>query len=480
MQNKELIDGLNSSIKSRVEELTAVQAKGAEAIKKLNEARESGDAGRVSEASTEFETIGAEIKSLQEEIDTVNNQKSLFKTYEIDEDGNEKSADADNTTKMRDLFDSLKNEAKFNQTTRSIGEEFANVLKYRNIASWGDLRDNNGGVKLTALLGKDPGASDLVSGTKSTKSLYANNGAVLLDGSSVDVPGYMGFNCGLVIDPAVTCLIEPPKDDFEECLTQATIAGNRLRFTREVSRNDAAASVLETVYNPYPNFLQDGTKPEGMFTLENVEVTLSKIAEFVTASDEVLEDCPSVAALIDNFLISGINKEKRRQLIAGDASGGSMRGILNQSGLLTRTHQDTLNGGKADDNFYDTFRRALTDLWYQSANTDNVCVIMNPRDAEIIDLTKDDIGHYLFNDADCFNRMLRCLKIRYSVDMPAGTAVMGEFANNWVFYTRRALDIRMGYTGDQFITNTNTILGEMRGMAVVRCPRKIIKISGLA
>jgi hypothetical protein len=57
---------------------------------------------------------------------------------------------------------------------------------------------------------------------------------------------------------------------------------------------------------------------------------------------------------------------------------------------------------------------------------------------------------------------------------------MGDFSNNWVFYTRKALDIRMGYTGDQFITNTNTILAEMRGLALLRCPRKVLKITGLA
>jgi HK97 family phage major capsid protein len=273
--------------------------------------------------------------------------------------------------------------------------------------------------------------------------------------------------------------LSPPADDFEECITQATLNGNRLRFTREVARDENAASVLETVYNPYPTLHQDGTKPEGSFTLATVTVNDSKIAEFVTASDEVLEDCSFVASLIDQFLIDDINKEKRRQLINGTGLNGQMLGILNQPDLLVRTHQDVGDGGAVDDNYYDTFRRGLTDLWLQSASTDNVCIIMHPRDGEAIDLTKDEFGRYLFNDSDCFNRMLRCLKIRYSVDVPQGTAIMGNFSNNWVFFLRKALEIRMGYTGDQFITNTNTILGEMRGLAIVRCPRKILKISGL-
>jgi hypothetical protein len=157
-----------------------------------------------------------------------------------------------------------------------------------------------------------------------------------------------------------------------------------------------------------------------------------------------------------------------------------MLGILNQPNLLSRTHRDAGDGGELTDNIYDTFRRAMTDLWFQAAPVDSLCVIMNPRDGEIIDLTKDDMGRYLFNDSDCFNRNLRCLRIRYSTDVPEGTAIMGNFSGNWQFYLRKALSISVGLTGDQFIQNAQTILAEMRGLALVRCPRKIIKIDGLA
>jgi low affinity Fe/Cu permease len=57
---------------------------------------------------------------------------------------------------------------------------------------------------------------------------------------------------------------------------------------------------------------------------------------------------------------------------------------------------------------------------------------------------------------------------------------MGNFSGNWQFYLRKALSISVGLTGDQFIQNAQTILAEMRGLALVRCPRKIIKIDGLA
>jgi hypothetical protein len=481
MNKTEVVDGLKSARKESVEELQALQAQGAQAIKSLDEARESKDEGKVSEASEGFERVGEAIKSAQAKIEGIDEQIGWFREYQVEEDGTDVTDKR--LQEMKSLFEELKGQVNTGApaSKKTVGEYFADALKYRGITRAQDIADLRADTQLTALLGPTPDAKEIMGQYKSIKSIYTNHGVELLDASEDPVPGFMGFQCGLVEDTNITCLLEPPKDDFEACITQATLAGNRIRFTREVSREDAAASVLETVYNPYPTLERNGTKPEGIFTLASVEVVDSKIAEFVTASDEVLEDCPSTAGLIDNFLISGINKEKRRQLIAGSGVNGQMRGILSQPDVLTRTHQDVGDGGTADDNFYDTFRRGLTDLYLQAASTDNLCVIMNPRDVEKIDLAKDELGHYLFNDgADCLQRVLRCINIRVSVDMPAGTAVLGDFSNNWVFYTRKALNIRMGYTGDQFITNTNTILGEMRGLALLRCPRKVLKVTGLA
>lgn len=474
MNKKEVVDSLKSAMKEKISALEALQAAGVEAIQNVNEARESGDAGVISEASEKFDAIGTEIKSAQEAIESIQEQIGWFNDVQFNEAGDEvKSKD----NKFEELFNEIKSGSA--KSKRTLGEEFANILQYRGIKRNADIQDLKAETRLIAFLGNSSDKNEIEAKFKATKSIYTNHGVELVDGTPV--PGFMGFQCGLVEDPNVYCLLDPPADDFEECITMSTLNGNRIRFNREVARDDNAASVLETVYNPYyPTLFQDGTKPEGTFTLATVEVNDSKIAEFVVASDEVLEDCSSVASMIDNFLISGINAEKRRQLINGTGLNGQMRGILNQPDTLARTHQDPLDGGEPTDNIYDTFRRSLTDIWLQNGSTENVCAILHPRDLEIIDLTKDEFGRYLFNDTECFNRMLRCLRLRTSVDMPEGTAVVGNFSNNWVFYVRKALEIRMGYTGDQFITNTNTILGEMRGLSILRCPRKVVKVTGLS
>ncbi len=478
-KTKEVVDSLKSAFEEKMESLKTLQASGVEVIQELNTARDSGDDGLVSEVSEKFDRIGDEIKTAQQEVESVQEQMDWFKEYTVAEDQTVTATKSKD--ELRQIFAELKADGTIGKTpTKSVGEYFADLLKFRQINRGQDVSDLNADTRLMAYFGD--GVSVEEEGDKkfkNIKSLYSNHGTELIVGGN-PVPGFMGVQCGLVEDRNIYCLLDPPADDFEECITQLTLNGNRIRYNYEAARDNNAASVYETVYNPYPTFARDGTKPEGSFTIATAEVNDSKIAEFIVASDEVLEDCSFTASMINHVLISNLNAEKRRQLIAGTGLNGQMRGILNQPNVLTRTHRDVVDGGAVGDNIYDTFRRALTDIWLQNGSTDNVCAILNPRDIETIDLAKDTQGRYLFNDTDCFNRMLRCLRLRTSVDMPEGTAVIGNFANNWVFYLRKAIEIRMGYTGDQFITNTNTILGELRGLALVRCPRKIIKVDGLS
>lgn len=476
MVNNEVRDSLKSDLREKIEALETKKAEGAAVIAELKSAEESGDAGRVSEVSEKFDAIGAAIKSAQSEVERVEEMLGWMKEYQMQDDEPVET----NKGEFKNLMDELKSKDLRAAKGKTVGEIFADLLKYRGLTRGDIIKERKAETVLRAYFGDRATIEDTETAAyKNVKSIYSNHGEVFVDNAN-PVPGFMGAQCGLVEDPAIHCLLDPPADDFESCITQLTLNGNRVRYTYEAARDNNAAAVYETIYNPYPEFARDGTKPESTFTLASATVNDSKIADFIVASDEVLEDCPQVADMINHVLISNVNEEKRRQLILGTGNNGEMRGILAQPNLLERTHQDVADGGDAEDNIYDTFRRGLTDIWLQNGSTDNVCAILHPRDLEAIDLAKDNFGQYLFNDTQCFNRMLRCLTLRTSVHMPQGTAVVGNFANNWVFYLRKALDIKIGLTGDQFITNTSTILAELRGLNLVRCPNKIVKIEGLS
>lgn len=478
----EILETLGSQYKDAVKTLSAAQEEGKVALISVETARKSNDTALMESASNEFEAKGEVIRAALKNVNDIKEQMELFQEYEEEPFKAANTKSSVSKEELEELFEKYSAKTAGNVAKRTVGEYFADILKSSGRTSFDSLRNGNS-VSLMVQLGADDREAneEVRKNGKSVKSLYSNNGTELED-NSVAVPGHVGYQCGLVEDPYI-CMLTVAPDEFEDCLTVRTLNGNRLRYTRMISRVDNAGIVPETVYDSqdYPSLFQDGTKPEGIFTLATVEVPVSKIAEFVVASDEVLDDCPSVASIINDFLISGVEKKKRQQLISGSGSSGQMRGLLNQSDILTRTHRSTPNG-IASDNIWDTFRRAMTDLYIQGADISNLCVIMNPSDVEIIDLLKDDNGRYLFseNNTDCINRRLRCLNVKQASSMTAGTAVIGQLKDNWMFYVRKALEVRVGYTGDQMITNTNTILAEMRGLTTLRCPQHVERITGIA
>jgi hypothetical protein len=434
-----------------------------------------------------LEKMREEIKGYNDKYAEVNEQYQLMLPLTTIEERAEAEKTADvkgmtyDRTQLNELFtkaiDKFKGANILGGNKKSIGNMFYDIFKAHKIKSFGQISQNSG-IKLKVYWdGAKPEENN--KDIKDIKSLYSNNNVVFVNGDDEEIVGQLGY-CGVMDDPYF-CPFVIPADDFENCLTQATLTAPRLRYQRFDTIDANPASVPETIYGNYgrnATYEQDGTKPESTFSLQYADLAASKIAHYVVASDEVLEDCSSVVDMIDNFLVAYLLKEKRRQLVAGNPSLAplDMRGLLYQPDVLSRIHR---TDGEADDNIYDTLRRAMTDLYYQGTDTSNLCVIMNPRDLEIIDLQKDDNGRYLFNEETCMTRQLRCFNISTSVDMPEGKAAVGEMANNWMFYVRRPLEVKVGLTGFQFIENTQTFLAEMKGLAFLRCPQKVELISGI-
>lgn len=310
------------------------------------------------------------------------------------------------------------------------------------------------------------------------KTLYTNGGTQLMDGLTA-VPGFQGYGCSVVeIDDACMPCIEPR--NFRDLLNVVNMpAGNILQYEYPVSREDNAASVLEHIHNPYPTVFQNGQKPESTFTYNTAKVGLSKIAHWIEATDDVLDDCNKVAQRIDFHLRTGLILEVDRQLIAGSGSGGEMLGLLLQPGKLT-LNGTTLTAGIDTPNIWDKLYMAMLELDQNCAVVDGV--IINPADRAKVALAKDDNGNYLFPQSgacDLNNTSVGCLTLRTSPDVPAGTAIIGQFRDNWMYYVRKNLEIRIGLKGNDFIQNNKTFLAEIRGATLLRCPEKMATVTNI-
>ncbi len=57
----------------------------------------------------------------------------------------------------------------------------------------------------------------------------------------------------------------------------------------------------------YPTVVQNGRKPESTFTYATAKVGVSKIAHWIEATDDVLDDCTRIAERINSELEKRIN-----------------------------------------------------------------------------------------------------------------------------------------------------------------------------
>ena len=360
---------------------------------------------------------------------------------------------------------------------KTIGQFVGDYLESVNVKSYDDFdRFFTTSTRLTFQLGEDDRIAEAeVKSLAEIKGIYSNNGVQLVSGTPV--PGFQGYGCTIfeVADECRLC-IEP--STFKDCLTMRTMpTGNVIQYDYPVSRTDNAAAVLEHVTNPYPTVIQNGTKPSSTFTYDTAKVSVSKIAHWIEASDEVLDDCSKVADRIDFHLTTGLMDELDRQLIAGTGINGELMGLLSTVGRLD-LDADDLTVGIDTPNIYDKLYLAKLELEQNCANVD--CVIINPADKAKVALAKDANGNYLFPQGpNCEVTSVGCFTLKTSPHVPVGTAIMGELRNNWIWYVRKSMEVRVGMKGLDFINNQKTFLAEIRGAAIVLCPLKIATITNI-
>lgn len=392
--------------------------------------------------------------------------------------GESKSVSGVDTTGLEELLNSfaIKTSAGTNNK-KTIGTMIGEYVSNLGVKNEEDFnRTFTRDVRFVFQLSEnDAQAEAEVKSMQNIKTLYANNGVELLN-ASVPVPGFQGYGC-TVYEVADECRLCIQPNTFKDCLTVRTMpAGSVVQYDFPVSRDDNAAAVRDHVTNPYPTVIQNGKKPESLFTYNTAKVNVSKIAHWIDATDDVLDDCSKMADRIDFHLQTGLMQELDRQLIAGSGINGELLGLLQQPGRLT-LNGTTITTGITSPNIYDKLYAAKLQLEQNCAKVD--CVMINPLDRAKVALAKDSQGNYLFPQANCDVESVGCLMLKTSPDIPVGTAIIGEFKNNWIWYVRKNLEVRVGMKGEDFINNVKTFLAEVRGASVVLCPQKLATVTNI-
>lgn len=246
-----------------------------------------------------------------------------------------------------------------------------------------------------------------------------------------------------VIQPNVVADItrDPVRSVFVESIADVTsnMTSDSLAYVEVVSESGAPLTTAELAQIPSKDF-----------EFEEFKATLKKITVMNKHSVEILQDAPQLVSAIKGWLNEDINIVTDEQLLNGDGTGDNLSGVFTVASVLDATEVGTKRVAFA--NLADVIRLAITKIAINgkgkfSANY----VLLNPEDADELDLTKDENGQYIlppFRSAD--GAMIKGARIIENVGITAGEFLVGDFRKLHVG-TKGGVEVEMTNSdGDDF------------------------------
>lgn len=137
---------------------------------------------------------------------------------------------------------------------------------------------------------------------------------------------YSGSTDGLTGYDRVPGIVElgQQQPTVADLFMQAQTDSPTIRFMRETSYTNSADTVLE-----------GDDKPEAGFALEEVDVSVRKVAVWTKVTDETLEDFSQIRPYIDQRLSFMVRSKIDDQLLNGSGTAPNLAGLLGTSGVQT-------------------------------------------------------------------------------------------------------------------------------------------------
>jgi HK97 family phage major capsid protein len=252
-------------------------------------------------------------------------------------------------------------------------------------------------------------------------------------------------------------IIIPPnrRMTIRDLLTPGRTSQNAIQYTREVGFSNAAATVSE-----------GAIKPESDIDYELKTVSVTTIAHFIVASNQIIDDAPQLESQIDGRLRYGLSFVEEIQLLHGPGTGTDINGICTQASPFSRAFTPELPT-RIDD-----IRLAVlqTELAYLPASG----IVLHPTDWARIETTKDTQGKYLVTSSTDGqgNASFRLwgLPVVSTQAMIATRFLVGAFQLGAQIFDRQDAAVELSTEdSDNFRRNLVTIRAEERlAMAVYR------------
>lgn len=225
---------------------------------------------------------------------------------------------------------------------------------------------------------------------------------------------------------------------------------------------------------------EDGSKPQMSAEPELVTTSLKKVAAIIKVTDEMIEDYPRLASVVQERGVYAKDLAVEDQLINGAGSGADLEGLLN-AGISTDTYANGADAQAKAEAIYEAAMKIKADTGY-----DADAVILNPADWEGIRLAKDANEQYLGggffqnaygNGGYGLTPDLWGMRVALSSYVTEGTIIVGAFRQASAVAVKGGTRVTTGYDGSDFSHDRVTLRIEERVALEVFAPAGFVALT---
>lgn len=240
-----------------------------------------------------------------------------------------------------------------------------------------------------------------------------------------------------------------------DLITQGRTSSNSIEYVREKGfTNNAGIQVNE-----------GDLKAQSDLTFELVTRSVATLAHWLLASTQILDDAPGLQSFIDGRMRYGLEFVEELQLLKGTGTNGNLEGLM----TVASDYNAALVPGFTGATPIDTLRLAM--LQAVLAEYPATGHVLHPIDWAQIELTKDDMGRYIFaNPQGLAQPTMWGLPVVATQAIDRGSFLTGAFRLGAQVFDREDANVLISTEdSDNFRRNMVTIRAEERlALAIYR------------
>lgn len=270
-----------------------------------------------------------------------------------------------------------------------------------------------------------------------------------------------------------------PADRDDRVRFQPLIPVSFIDLVMTLTTTSNMVEIIQETSPPFANaatvVAEGALKPEGDITFALLPIPIVTVAEYMTASRQVLEDAPRLRGYVDGRLRIHLRERLESMMINGDGVGGNFTGLTVAAGTTQRTQAVASNGlGAVGDTVMDTLRYAMADL--ETSFFTPRAMLFNPITAAKLEVAKDTTGQYI-NRFDPVTARLWRVPVVISHHLVNTKAVVIDTVMSAELYLRNEVVIFTGQPTDYFLRNLFAILAEVRAGFGIPFPKGIVEVT---